>query len=164
MPKKLNLVGQKFGRLTPVSSYLASPNTMWVCKCVCGAVTDVYLSSLRSGKTQSCGCLHKEIIAERNRKYTTIPDSTSRTYNIWRGMRSRCRNPRLRSYRWYGALGIEVCPRWESFANFYADMGEAPTGLTIDREDPEGNYEPGNCRWVTREQQRATQRHKGTVT
>lgn len=72
-------------------------------------------------------------------------------------MLRRCQNPRCYEYRWYGALGVRVCERWKSLENFYADMGE-PNGLTLDRIDPRGNYEPGNCRWTTWEIQRANTR------
>jgi len=70
------------------------------------------------------------------------------TYGIWRTMLSRCHNPNARSYCYYGGRGISVCPQWRTFDGFFADMGERPAGLTLDRIDPRGNYEPGNCRWV----------------
>ena len=72
-------------------------------------------------------------------------------------MHERCRNPNNHDYRWYGALGVRVCERWASFENFYADMGE-PNGLTLDRIDPRGNYEPENCRWATWDVQRVNKR------
>jgi Fic family protein len=63
-------------------------------------------------------------------------------------MLSRCRNPNASGYYKYGARGTTVCERWDRYENFLADMGEQPTGLTLDRINPRGNYEPGNCRWL----------------
>lgn len=74
-------------------------------------------------------------------------------------MLQRCANPNCHDYRWYGKLGVKVCERWLSFENFYADMGE-PNGLTLDRINPAGNYEPSNCRWATWETQRDNKRSK----
>lgn len=72
----------------------------------------------------------------------------SRTYRIWDAMNQRCHNPRSASYAYYGARGIAVCDRWRNFKAFFQDMGECPAGMTIDREDNDRGYGPGNCRWV----------------
>lgn len=81
--------------------------------------------------------------------------SRTKTYKAWYGMLYRCNNSKNDSYHCYGGRGITVCSRWLTFANFLADMGEAPVGLSLDRIDNDGNYEPGNCRWATLQEQAA---------
>ena len=84
----------------------------------------------------------------------------SPTYNSWRGMIGRCLSPNHVSFERYGGRGITVCPRWREFANFLAGMGERPEGMTLERKDNNGNYEPGNCMWATLKQQSANQRRR----
>ena len=74
-------------------------------------------------------------------------------YKTWAEMRYRCENPKKHNYKHYGAKGIKVCERWKSFPNFVADMGERPGGMTLDRLNLAGDYEPSNCRWATKVQQ-----------
>ncbi len=80
------------------------------------------------------------------------------TWKSWCAMRRRCKDPKATGYQYWGGRGITVCSRWmESLLNFLEDMGERPPGLTLDRVDNDGNYEPGNCRWATRKEQRMNQ-------
>jgi hypothetical protein len=85
-------------------------------------------------------------------------------YSAWASMRKRCNNPKTKNYKHYGGRGIRICERWDSFANFIADMGPPPAGTSLDRIDVNGNYEPSNCRWATWEQQHNNRRNNRLIT
>jgi len=82
----------------------------------------------------------------------------SPTYNSWSTMKDRCLNPKAKNYPLYGGRGVTIWPGWLSFERFLADMGERRVGKTLDRQDPHGDYEPGNCRWATKAEQTANRR------
>lgn len=154
---KINMLGSVFGRLTVVAEAAERHHrkVRWECLCVCGNKTTVLGTSLRCGETASCGCLFQEI---KGKQPITHGYSRTRTYHIWGGMRARATNPRAAAAHNYVERGIGCCDRWASFENFLADMGEAPEGLLLERRDNDGNYEPGNCYWATREQQNNNRR------
>ena len=109
-------------------------------------------------KTKPSAEARQRMSEERTRHGHDPHGKPSKTYQCWRKMRTRCENPNATRYADYGGRGITVCERWHDFAGFLADMGEQPPGLTLDRKDNDGNYEPGNCRWATRAEQNRNQR------
>lgn len=161
MSRRKNLVGQKFGRLFVLQSADPTPTgqAVWQCVCDCGTIKSIRGYDLAGGKVISCGCKRTESFHSLITKHGR---SSSRTYESWQNMHQRCSNPNNPNYPYYGALGVSVCERWSEFQNFLEDMGERPEGLTLDRVDPCGNYEPSNCRWASRlEQSRNQRRHNG---
>lgn len=132
----------------------------WLCRCVCGNTTTASGNNILRGKVKSCGCRTVRLGAKKTHGMSRTPE-----YHVWKGMRGRCSNPSDRDWPLYGGRGVAVCDEWDkSFESFLADMGHRPSAKhSIDRIDTNGNYEPGNCRWATVEQQSRNRRNNRYV-
>ena len=140
---------------------------MWHCRCDCGNNGIVKTQTLCKQQSRSCGCLRIELAKVRMRKFMTKHgQSRTRIYKIWTQMRQRCSNPRATGYEKYGGRGIAVCKEWEeSFEVFVEDMGPRPTTRhSLDRKENNGNYEPGNVRWATSQEQLNNRRTNHLIT
>jgi hypothetical protein len=189
MLRLTELAGRKFGSWNAEREVERNKNKhrVYWCRCDCGTERKVVAQTLRDGKSVSCGCTKGTAIAKARTKHghatmRQFPTSgshgrkhghtanvdgvvfRSKTYTSWEAMKKRCDGKSENSRRYYVRYGVKVCDRWMDFRNFLADMGEAPEGMTLDRyPDNTGNYEPGNCRWATQQQQNDNRRTKGHV-
>lgn len=148
----IDLTGQRFGRLTVLSRGERNKHRQlrWVCKCDCGKTCTTLGMTLRKGETQSCGCLHREVIGQINRSHgmTRTP-----IYAIWHSMMQRCYDPNSHAYSRYGGRGIIVAEAWHDFEAFYQDMGDKPQGKSLERLNNDGHYSADNVIWADWKQQ-----------
>lgn len=161
-----DLTGQRFHRLLVLerAENDKTGHTIWKCQCDCGKITYFAQSPLVEGRVKSCGCYQREnnlrMCTKHNMRYNKL-------YSVWCGMKNRCYNPNASDYERYGARGIKICDEWknnfEKFSDWALNNGYLE-GLTIDRRDTNGNYEPSNCRWVDLKTQANNKRNNRYIT
>lgn len=165
--KAKDYTGERFGKLLVIGVSERKDKTghkFYRCLCDCGKEKDISGSHLATGASKSCGC---EVGSSAKKRNTTHGMSHSRLFSIWMGMKKRCTNANDRSYKHYGGRGINICDEWKAdFMSFYDwSINNGYTeDLSIDRIDVNGNYEPSNCRWVSRLEQAKNKRSNHEVT
>lgn len=164
-PRAESLVGLTSGRLTVLERAASLPGNRgarWVCQCECGNKTVARADGLRVGRSRSCGCLSAETAVAVHQKHGRC---NSAEYTAWVNMRKRCSDQKSKSWPNYGGRGIKVCPEWDqSFEAFHSHVGDRPgEGFELDRIDNDGDYRPGNVRWVTKAENNKNRRSKARV-
>lgn len=162
MPQGLNLIGQKFGRLTVVGMVHGPSGRLWQCLCDCGTMKEKPLTTyeLKNGKRNHCGCLERVNGMRAHGQYK------SKLYKVWSAMKRRCSRPNDPSYHNYGGRGITICAEWLEFPPFYAWAMENGyrEGLTIERKDNDQGYSPDNCAWIPKPEQSSNTRRCKMIT
>lgn len=165
MPAPLHITpGDRYGRLVVVAEAPKRRKMRhFLCRCDCGNTITTRLSALRNGKSKSCGCLR----VEQNRTANLTHGLSHRPlYRTWHGMKQRCLNPNAVAYEHYGGRGITICDEWLEYEPFHrwALANGYRKGLSIERIDVDGNYEPSNCTWIARNRQTENTRRSRPVT
>ena len=147
MGAAIDLKGKKYGRLTFIEfSHRKGKNYYWKCVCDCGNEKVVQPSGVKNGRVISCGCYNKEVITKHGL-------DGNKLYHVLNSMKNRCYSDKSKSYVNYGARGIKVCDEWindpREFINWSLSNGYEE-GLSIDRINNDGHYEPDNCRWTNK--------------
>lgn len=150
-----DLSGMRFGEWSVISfvRFDKSRISMWKCRCACGVERIVNGRNLKNGSSKSCGCLQRKIVSKTSYKHG---QSRSLLYQVWGNMIQRCTNENTPGYKDYGGKGVSVCAEWLKDSNSFlkwARMNGYEKGLTLDRKNNDGDYEPSNCRWVTQKEQ-----------
>lgn len=170
MANKEDLRGRRFGRLTVID---ASPrkdghSSWWVCQCDCGNIKEVSRSCLIRGASKSCGCLkHERAVAHGKQMMSKHGWYGTRVYSVWKRIIDRCENPSVPQYKNYGGRGIRMCDEWRNNPKAFCEWAIAhgyAEGLSLDRIDVNGDYEPNNCRWITMGKQQTNKRNNVTIT
>lgn len=165
--KKVDIIGQRFGRLTVISrNGTLGGHSAWLCRCDCGNKKTVVLQNLKSGGVRSCGCLNKEIAPERGRRSKIGErskihgDFGTKLYGVWAAMKRRCFNPNAAYYADYGGRGITVCDEWLEYPAFkeWAITTGYAEGMSIERIDVDKGYSPSNCAWIPLKEQNRNKR------
>jgi len=174
-----DLSGLRFGRLTVIerASLVGQGRPRYLCKCDCGNTKVILGDALRQKgySVVSCGCFIKSVLLAHaasckgkpgyHRIHGASGDANKKNiwpeYHTWLGMRARCQNPKHHAFKYYGGRGITICDQWaDNFLKFLEDVGRRPKGLTLDRINNDGNYEPGNCKWSTWKEQANNKRKR----
>ena len=155
--RRFEYVGKKFNRLTVIREATTRNGRRYVYAiCDCGTEKEFHADNIKTGRVKSCGCLAIENV---KKKCITHGQSANKLYFVWYSMMTRCYNPDFQDYHNYGGRGIRVCDEWFDMMKFIDDVTPGYfKGLQLDRIDNDGNYEPGNCKWATRVEQRMNQR------
>lgn len=153
-----DISNQKFGKLTAIfraKNHTKGHHKYWKCKCDCGNEKVIRANHLISGLTLGCGCDRYEKVSDKNKKHGhSSGKKWSPIYVSWAAMIRRCSSPKSNRWHRYGGRGISVCEQWKTFQGFLNDMGKTwERGLSIDRIDNDGNYEPLNCKWSSPKEQ-----------
>lgn len=167
MPPRIDLTGQRFGRLVVESfSHMKKNISIWNCICDCGNEKKIDSSLMKQEKTKSCGCIQMEMRIQHGKRNKIHGMIKTPEYRAWDAMKSRCLNKTHPSYKDYGGRNITIYKPWiESFESFYKDMGPRPSPQhSLDRIDNNKGYSKQNCRWTTKRIQMINQRPRNRET